>query len=170
MQAITHLLTGILIEKTCTPISRPSLKVGVMAVIGILSHGLLDRLARLTYHPANAHWHDLFWIAFHIPIYISAMVVFIHHWGRYKLGMIFAMLPDFDWLIIKPLSLFGIQIKTNLHDATYAVIDSIPILNQTAQIPSLTEQKQGVILELVFILFLSIVSINLNNNHRSDAT
>lgn len=158
MQAITHFLTGVAIEQRAQALQPSGLRWAAVAGLGIVSHGLLDRLARLTYHPPDARWHDPFWVAFHVPIFVGSAVVLVRYWKHYKWGMLFASLPDFDWVLIKPLQLVGVKLEVNgptwLHRIAYSILDTLPILRETERIPTRTDTQSGVVLEAALLLGL----------------
>jgi len=49
MQEPTHILTGVIIQKSFEGSRHPKLALGLTAVITFLSHGFLDKLSNLTY-------------------------------------------------------------------------------------------------------------------------
>ena len=49
----------------------------ITIVFGFLSHAILDPLAaKFTYHPPEANWHDIFWVSYHLGIYILTIFLF----------------------------------------------------------------------------------------------
>lgn len=100
MQEPTHILTGVLIQRSLQPMRPHWLRLGLTAVCAFLSHGLLDRLANATYHPPSAKLHDSFWIIFHSGVLILTLYFLVLFWSRYKWGIFFACLPDLDWVFI----------------------------------------------------------------------
>ena len=97
MQEPTHILTGILIQMSASAILKPrGLELGVTATLAFLSHGLLDELARVTYHPADANFHSPFWLAYHSVVAVATIAFLIWWWKKFKWGIAFAALPDLD--------------------------------------------------------------------------
>ena len=110
MQGPTHMATGILIQKAMKRVRPDPLRYGLVAVLAFLSHGLLDKLATCTYHPGKPLVEDWFWNSYHILIAVLTVLIFVRYWKRYKLGLLFSVLPDLDWAVIHCSSFFSIQI------------------------------------------------------------
>jgi len=158
MQAPTHLLTGVLIQKMARkwcPLSDRRLPVASLAV---LSHGILDRLARLTYHPPAPLSGDWFWVSYHLAITSMAICTSIKHWRTYKLGLICSILPDLDWLFLHTSNSLSFQIplwkEPVLHKLLLSHIDSLPLLGSLNSLPDWTQDRKGVILELALLAML----------------
>lgn len=100
MQEPTHILTGVIIQKSFEGSKRPGLALGLTAVIGFLSHGFLDKLANVTYHPAQPDFRSLVWVGYHSFVVVATVVFLILWWKRFKWGIVFACLPDADWVFI----------------------------------------------------------------------
>src|SRR5579863_1844565 len=105
MQTPTHMVAGVLIQKTIVGKNRP-LTLAIVAVVAFLSHGFLDKLAQITYHPANPDFHSVFWMTYHSILLVVAIVTGCIFWKKYKWGMIFANLPDVDWIFIHGQEIF----------------------------------------------------------------
>src|SRR5580692_2238235 len=109
MQTPTHIVAGVVIQKAFEGKPR-ALSLTVTAVVAFLSHGFLDKLSQITYHPAKPDFHSVFWVTYHSTLLITA-IAFIWLWGRrYKWGIIFANLPDVDWIFIHAQEIFHIKI------------------------------------------------------------
>ena len=100
MQEPTHILTGVIIQKSFDNAKHRKLALGLTAVLGFLSHGFLDKLANLTYHPANPEFTNPVWIVYHLFIVVATVVFLVLWWKKFKWGIIFACLPDLDWVFI----------------------------------------------------------------------
>ena len=99
MQAPTHILAGVLIQKAFESKKHPSIALGLTAVCAFLSHGLLDKLADLTYHRARPDFHSVIWVGYHAAL-VAVTILFLYWWWKpYKWGIIFACLPDLDWFL-----------------------------------------------------------------------
>jgi hypothetical protein len=159
VQGITHILAGALIQKQLDSISNKFVRVSAIAGLGLLSHGILDRLAKATYHPPHPMWNDPFWVTYHLFIYSSSIFAFYKLFGSYKLGVIFAILPDLDWLVIHPLNLFNIAPPNfvDLHGIVYAVTDRIPLVNQYRRLPNLNLVRWSAIFEVLLLLVLILI-------------
>lgn len=129
MQAPTHILTGAIITEAFKPMKNRKLAFVLVAVFAFLSHGLLDKFAKMTYHRPDADFNDPVWVGYHLGVLI-ATILFIKWWWRdYKWGIIFAMLPDLDWVFIHGQKLIGVDIwwyKTaHIHSVVHAVFDNL---------------------------------------------
>ncbi|MHA1646827.1 MAG: hypothetical protein ACTSVU_08535 [Promethearchaeota archaeon] len=102
MQAPTHFLTGIIIAKLvdlCFPELNQIYFVIIVAILAVGSHFLIDALAKMTYHPPEADWHDKFWVIYHVGfVYLPSLICIIIFFIPYWWVMIFSTLPDIiDW-------------------------------------------------------------------------
>lgn len=110
MEAITHILTGVLIQIICFIYFVFPFNVILTIVFAFLSHFLIDTLAKATYHTPEPHKEDKFWVIWHIitlsllPIVIIWIVLI--DWSLFfffLLGAIAANLVDiWDWMILRP--------------------------------------------------------------------
>ncbi|WP_371801660.1 hypothetical protein [Candidatus Lokiarchaeum ossiferum] len=108
MQSPTHILTGIFLYKLIIALF-PTLPtvwlVIITSILAFLSHGLIDAIAVMTYHPYKANWEDKFFKIYHIVfVYILTGVLVIYFLIPYWWVMIFALLPDIiDWYTLRPI-------------------------------------------------------------------
>ena len=100
MQEPTHILAGVLIQRSLEPVRPKPLRLALVAAAAFLSHGLLDKLANATYHPPRANFHDPVWVCFHSGVLLLTIVFLVLWWRRYWWGILFAALPDLDWIFI----------------------------------------------------------------------
>ncbi len=158
MQGPTHLVTGILIQKILRNLRPVPFRYFLVASLAVISHGLLDKLATLTYHPSNPLSGDWFWISYHLIIAFLTIFIFAKYWKKYKLGLIFSVLPDFDWVLIHSSNLFSLQIPfwkgPILHEFFFSFLDSLPFLRFLNTLPQWTIERKGVIFELILFLIL----------------
>jgi len=116
IQAPTHIITGLAI--TCfldKQLGAEKHKKTVILICVFLSHGILDVLYPITYHPRNALFNDVFWQFYHVNV-LCLTILLITFYRRYFIIMIISLLPDIEWLFIHPINyLFGIEIKPILH-------------------------------------------------------
>jgi hypothetical protein len=129
MQTPTHLVAGMVIQKAFAGRNRAA-ALTTTAVVGFLSHGFLDKLARVTYHPADPDFHSVFWVSYHLTL-LATTIVFLRLWWRqYKWGIVFANLPDVDWIFIHGQEIFHFQIPfyrhPHLHDLLGYIYEKIP--------------------------------------------
>lgn len=161
MQGPTHLITGVLIQKAMRKVLPLPLRYFLIAFLAIMSHGILDRLARLTYHPPKPLAGDYFWISYHLLIAFLAIYILLKYWRNYKLGLIFSVFPDFDWVVIHTSNLFSFQIpfwkETILHKFFFSFLDSSPQFSFLNTLPDWAFERKGVILELTLFIILIIL-------------
>ena len=131
MQEPTHILTGILIQRSASAILKPrGLELGVTATLAFLSHGFLDELSRVTYHPADPDFHSLFWVTYHTLVLAATVAFLIWWWKQFKWGIAFATLPDLDWVFIHGQKLLHVSIpfyqQPHLHNLLGFIYHKIP--------------------------------------------
>ena len=130
MQAPTHILAGVIIQRSFETVRPRGLALGLTAVCAFLSHGLLDKLANATYHPPNADFNSPFWVSFHSGVLVVTIVFLVMFWRRFKWGIFFAVLPDLDWVFIHGQKIFHIYIgfyqKPHMHNLLHVVFDVWP--------------------------------------------
>ena len=71
MQEPTHILAGVLIQKGFAWKRHPRLALALTAIGAFLSHGLLDKLANLTYHRADPDFHSPIWVGYHVAVLLA---------------------------------------------------------------------------------------------------
>jgi hypothetical protein len=130
MQEPTHILAGVIIQRSFESVRPRSLALGLTAVCAFLSHGLLDRLANATYHPPNADFHNTFWVCFHSGVLICTIFFLFVWWRQFKWGIFFAALPDLDWVFIHGQEILHIHLpfyhKPYMHNLLHLVFDVMP--------------------------------------------
>jgi hypothetical protein len=88
MQGPTHLLIGMLIQKVFMRARFPVVSDFFIVLLAFLSHGILDGLARFTYHPPEPIANQ-FWISFHLIVSVMTIYIFVRYWKTYKLSLFF---------------------------------------------------------------------------------
>lgn len=164
MQAPTHVLTGVLIEKVFNGVRAYWLRVALIAVTGLFLHSVLDRLARLTFHPPRADFHDAFWAGYHLLVLVGFVISLYYFWKPYNLGIIFSILPDFDWVIIHGKNILGIEYgfydRPFIHHFIYSVTDRIPPFSWLRHLPDLTHWPWASLGEVMLVCALVYIIIN----------
>src|SRR5580698_10492874 len=84
MQEPTHILAGVIIQKSFEGSKHPKLALGLTAIIGFLSHGFLDKLANLTYHPAKPDFHSPVWVGYHSFVVVATVAFLVLWWRKFK--------------------------------------------------------------------------------------
>ena len=161
MQNATHLVCGILIQKAAGRVRDARRRRWLVASLGILSHGVLDKIARMTYHPPEAQPDDPFWVVYHAAMYGASALLAVTNWGAYRQGMLWAAAPDLDW-VARPLSRRlppGVSLWKGpiLHDALHRLIDALPGLRRLDRLPDWRSKKEGVLVEVALFVILAML-------------
>jgi hypothetical protein len=162
MQAPTHILAGVAIQKAFEGKKPRALALAAMAVLAFLSHGVLDKLARVTYHRPDADFHNPIWVGFHVLVVIVTIIFLVLWWKPYKWGIIFASLPDVDWVFIHGQELLHIKIpfyrQPHLHHLLGLLVDHVPPFTYMDKLPNYRLQPWACVWEIllmaIFILLI----------------
>ena len=112
MEAVTHNLAGILIQLVCFTIFRFPFNLILTIIFAIGSHFILDLFANITYHTPEPHFHDKFWLIWHIFILILTVGSIVVFFIPFYIGMLAANLVDLiDWVILR--SYYHIESSNN---------------------------------------------------------
>ncbi len=158
MQAPTHILTGVAIQKALEKMKYRPLALLLVAVLAFLSHGLLDKFARMTYHRPDADFNDPVWVGYHILVLLATLFFLYKFWRKYKFGIMFAILPDFDWVLIHGQTLTGLNIpfykKPHIHNFVHSIFDTLfPFLNN---LPDFRYNPWTALFEVVLVILFYI--------------
>jgi len=168
MQLPTHFLAGILIQKAFNWKQHRRLALGLTAVCAFLSHGLLDKLANLTYHPANPDFHSPFWVGYHAALVLVTLLFLYWWWKPFKWGIIFASLPDLDWVFIHAQEIFHFQIPfyrhPHLHHLLGLIFNDLPPFAWLNRLPSYRHQPWAILPEVALV---AVVALALRCKTRS---
>jgi hypothetical protein len=149
MQVPTHILTGILIQRSAGAIFKPrGVELGVTAALAFLSHGFLDELERVTYHPGNPDFHNPAWVIYYSVVAVASMMLLIWWWKPFKWGIVFAALPDLDWVFIYGPKFFHFPLpfyrQPHLHNLLHYIYHQIPpFTGLTAMINRLPNERNN---------------------------
>jgi hypothetical protein len=159
MQAPTHLLAGVLIQKGFDWKQHRRLAFGLTAVCAFLSHGLLDKLANLTYHRANPDFHSPIWVAYHAAL-IPVTLLFLYWWWKpYKWGIIFACLPDVDWVFIHGQEIFHFHIpfyrQPHLHHLLGLIYNQLPPFAWLNRLPNCRNNPWAILPEAALLIVVA---------------
>lgn len=157
MQGPTHLVAGILIQKFLKKVRPPWRQYSAVAALAVISHSLLDRLARATFHPPAPLFNDWFWVISHLTFGVLTVCILV--WGRrdYKFSMACSVLPDLDWVFRAGLSLFssGFQ-KPPLHTLVIKFFDFFIPAKIWEILPNWNLARKGLIVEAVLFALLLV--------------
>jgi hypothetical protein len=165
MQEPTHILAGIIIQKSFARVQPRALALGLTAVTAFLSHGFLDELARITYHPADPDFHSPFWVCYHAAILLTTIAFVWLWWKPCKWGIAFAALPDLDWVFIHGQGIFHAHLSwyqhPHLHDLLNYIYHQIPpfssVAAQIERLPNHRHQPWACLWELLLVSVLLLV-------------
>jgi hypothetical protein len=170
MQEPTHILAGVIIQKSFEWRKHRAVAFGLVAVLAFLSHGLLDKIADVTYHPANADFHDPFWVSYHLCILLATIAFLCIWWRRFKWGIFFAMLPDADWIFIHGQEIFHLQLswyrQPHLHHFLHWLYAQVPALSFLDHLPNHRHNPWACLWEVLLIGAMLLV-IRLQTKKKS---
>ena len=158
MEAITHILTGVLIQVLCYKYLVFPLNFLFTMLFAFLSHFIIDTLAKITYHTPVALKDDKFWVIWHLVTLISAVSIGIIFFIPYVLGGLFANLVDiWDWGILRPIQ--KKKKKENPESKWGEGFFIHPIIDWIRDkpfswLPNWNYKKQAVIVEIITISIL----------------
>ena len=161
MQLPTHILAGVAIQKAFQRIKYRPVALLLTAVLAFLSHGLLDKLAILTYHRPDADFNDPVWVGYHVLVLLASIFFFYKFWRKYKFGIMFAILPDFDWVFIHGQKILGIDIpfyKTaHIHSIVHYVYDNTWPFYYLNNLPDYRYNPWTALFEIVAVILFYIL-------------
>ncbi|MHA1776407.1 MAG: hypothetical protein ACTSWC_06505 [Promethearchaeota archaeon] len=156
MQSTTHFLVGIWIFRACSLLETMGVPFWIIiilsTILAILSHVLLDCLAKMTYHMPEPQYHDVFWVSYHVVfVYGGTLALLILYFSNYWWVMLAAILPDIiDWYIRRPLLKKGPIIHPQIDKLRNRWF---------SWIPDLTAKKWTVVLEIGLDVILFVLLI-----------
>ncbi len=161
MQEPTHILAGVIIQKCFDWKKHRPIALGLTAVTAFLSHGLLDKISNVTYHPPQADFHDPFWVGYHVTVAL-ATILFLHIWWRqWKWGIVFAMLPDVDWVFIHGHAIFHLHFpwyqRPHLHDLLHWIFAQFPPLSFLDHLPNHRHNPWACLWEVLLVSVMLVV-------------
>jgi hypothetical protein len=172
MQEPTHILTGVIIQRSLQWIKPRPLALIVTAVTAFLSHGLLDRLADVTYHPADANFKSPFWVCFHACVLLSSLWFLYLWWRPYKCGIFFAMLPDLDWVFLHGQRILNIKHpfyrKPYMHNFLHIIFNQTPPFSHW-KVPNNRHNPWASLFEVALILGMLVLIRFLTREDRMEA-
>ena len=160
MQAPTHILAGVLIQKAFDWKHHRRLGLGLTAVCAFLSHGPLDKLANLTYHRANPDFHSPIWVSYHAAL-VLVTILFVYWWWKpFKWGIIFACLPDVDWVFIHAQEIFHFRIpfyrQPHLHHLLGRIFNDLPPFSWLDRLPNYRNDPWAILPEVALVAVVAV--------------
>lgn len=172
MQEPTHILAGVIIQKCFDWKKFRAFWMAVTAILAFLSHGLLDKLANFTYHPGHADFHSVIWVSYHLAVLLATILFLYIWWRRYWWGILFAMLPDLDWVFIHGQEIFHFKLsfyrQPHLHHLLGWIFAQVPALSFLDHLPSFRENPWAILWEVLLVAVL-IMIIRFSGKGKSGA-
>ena len=166
MQAVTHLLTGIVIQILCFMYFTLPLNIIFTIVFAFLSHFMVDAFAIVTYHTPEPQKGDRFWSAWIIIMIVGAFVlviwlIIIGLFWFYFLGGFFAILVDIvDWGILRPIQYKKKELDSkSIWEEGYYFHKLIAKFREKTLfwLPNWNYKRKGIIPEIIVITALSLI-------------
>jgi hypothetical protein len=156
MQEPTHILAGVIIQRALYRKWSPAVMCVPVAILAFLSHGVLDKLANVTYHPGHADFHSVVWVSYHSAVLIFTILFLWLWWRTCWWGILFAMLPDLDWVFIHGQELLHVQIpfyqKPHLHHLLHWILAQVPGIGWLDHLPNNRENPWAALWELLLVV------------------
>jgi hypothetical protein len=157
LQLSTHFVCGVLIDTlvTRTKLTFP-LRIALVASMCYLSHGILDKLARATYHPPDP-LNDGFWEPYHKK-FLPALTwaVSLAFGKKHAFAMLCSALPDLDWVVRGFSRKYNRQIpgwdQPILNEGLHAFWDQVPLVNRLNHLPDLRFNPKGALIEVGLVV------------------
>jgi hypothetical protein len=158
MEAITHILMGVLIQIVCFEYLPFPFNIIITIILAFFSHFLIDALAKITYHTPDARWNNIFWVGWHIFIFGISILATVWFFIPYWLGLLSANFVDiWDWLILRNIQKVKQRSENNHSEDVWgekyfihSVIDKLRA-KVFFWLPNWNYKKRGIIPELFLI-------------------
>lgn len=138
----------------------------------IFIHGLLDKLANVTYHPAHADFHSVIWVSYHLTVLLVTILFLYLWWKPYWVGILFAMLPDLDWVFIHGQELFHVRIpfyrEPHMHHLLRWLYAQVPALSFLDRLPNNRQNPWAIFWEVLLVAALLLI-IRLSGKSKKSA-
>ena len=165
MQLPTHFITGVMLDKLMrnSPLPGPA-RLAVLTGTCYLSHGILDKIARSTYHPPDP-LDDRFWRVYHHNILPTITWSVVANYGsKHWFAMLCSALPDLDWVIRDLKKKYGQKIPgwegPLLNEGLHSFLNRVPGINLLNRLPDMRFERKGVLVELGLVaLIFGIIKI-----------
>ena len=171
MQAPTHILAGMIIKRAYDWKYFRFFSVLFTILTALLFHGIFDKLAKSAYDPLHADFTDPFWLIYHTLIWLTSLVMLYMFWGEYKLGIIFSLLPDLDWIVLNTANAFGKEIifykEPWLHNGINYFLDNVMPFSYLNLLPDHSNSPWACVSEvLLFAALVLIFKLQLNRRRN----
>ena len=171
MQGPTHIMAGIIIQRTFTWRYFRGLAVFFTIISALLIHGIFDKMAKACYHPMHTDFTDPIWLIYHIVMWLTSLVMLYMYWGEYKIGILISMLPEIDWIVLGTADAFGKQVifykQPWIHDTINYFIDNVIPFSYLNLLPDNSQNPLAVVYEiLLFALLILIFKLQINRRRN----
>ncbi|MHA2036794.1 MAG: hypothetical protein ACW98X_10195 [Promethearchaeota archaeon] len=162
MEFITHNLFAVLIQILCFKFVIFPFNIILTVIFAFLSHIITDAISIITYHTPEVQ-KNIFWIVWHVVIYIlsigSLVVLIIPFW----LGIFFANVMDFwDWYILRPIQKKkkkkNPETKWGENYYFHRIVD-VTRDRLFYWLPKWNYKKAGILIEILIIVILVVVIV-----------
>ena len=161
MQAPTHILTGMIIGRAFKWKYFRFFSVLFTILLALLFHGIFDKVGKMAYDPNHVNFTDPVWLVYHISVWLISLVMLYMFWGEYKLGILFSLLPDLDWIVLGISNAFGKEVVFYkvpwIHNGINYFIDNVIPFNYLNLLPDYHTNPLASISEILLFGLLVLI-------------
>lgn len=171
MHAPTLILAGMIIKRAFKWKSFRFFSVLFTIITALLLSGILTKLGKMVYDPPHLSIADPMWLIYHVTMWLISLVMLYMYWGEYKLGIIFSLLPDLDWIVLGISNMFGKELifykEPLIHNWLNYFIDNVVPFSYLNQLPDQRSNPLACIWEiLLFGVLVLIFRMQLNRRRN----
>lgn len=171
MQAPTHILAGIIIRRAFGWRYYRFFAVLFTILAALFFQGVFDKLGKAVYGPETIDFNDPFWLIYHIAMWLLSIVMLYVYWGEYKLGIVFSLLPDVDWIVLGIQNAIGKELifykQPLIHNALNYILDITVPFNYLNLLPDQRNNALACLWEvLLFALLMLIFRLQLSRRRN----
>ena len=159
MQAPAHILAGVIVNRIFKWRNYKPVALFLTFLICIFLHTFFDKLALSVYRPGDDFSNPLVLI-YHIGMWLVSIVMLYVFWRDYKWGIVFSLIPEFDWLVISVQHLFHFEISFYsvpwIHFTLNYLLNFFPF-SYMDLVPDNRDNPLGIFWELALIGILAFI-------------
>ena len=159
MQAPTHILAGVIINRLFKWRNYKLVGLLLTFICCMFAHAFFDQLALSVYRQPEPQFNDPFWLIYHLAMWLGSIVLLYIFWRDYKWGIIFSLIPEFDWLVLGIQHVFHFDIPFYqmpwIHFSLNYILVQIPPFNYMDMLPDNRNNPWACIWELLLIAVLA---------------
>ena len=171
MHSPTLILAGMIINRAFNWKSFRFFSVLFTIITALLFSGMLTKLGKMVYDPPHLSFADPIWLIYHVVILLISLVMLYMYWGEYKLGIIFSLLPDLDWVVLGISNMFGKELifykEPLLHNALNYFMDNVVPFSYLNLLPDNRTNPLACIVEILLFAFLLLIFKMQLNSRRN---